>query len=250
MELLKLVLTPAEWREKIAAEIGDVPRNHVFELRIPISVSSGAWRFVVNGSSTGPIPYNASGDAVALAIGLLDTVGEGNVQGSGPRKGPHTLEFTGEMGGLDLRGIVSTTSNLEPDAPVTVHTLQVGQRTQYTADILKLWNGLGDETPEGIAKSPFASRYAFIKFEVGKKRLGYLMGRVDTKDRDYEQKRSQEVAELRRVIQDAQNEMARLASALDTNGGNSALSGRIKKRTGSGLGYGQVEIGGVVYGRR
>lgn len=250
MQLLELVLSPAEWREKAASEIGDVSRNHVFELRIPISAGGGSWAVNVNGSLTTPIPYNVAGTLLAGYVGILDTVGEGNVQTDGPRKGPYSMEFTGEMGGLDLNGLVTTQSALEPESPVTISTLQVGQKTKYSADILKMWQGMGDDTPEGIGKSPFAVRYAFIKAEIGKKRLGELMGRVDTRDRDYEQKRSQEVAELRRVIADATNQLSSLSLVLGGNGANSSLSGRIKKRTASGLDYGQVQIGGEVFGRR
>jgi hypothetical protein len=111
--------------------------------------TGGTFTLTFNGSTTGPIAYNAVASAVQTAFTQLPSVGTGNATAAGgPLPGaPVTITFAGTLStGVqnDITAASSLTGGTTPAVTVTHTTPGVGQY-----DALSGWRDLG-ATREGI----------------------------------------------------------------------------------------------------
>ena len=232
-----LNLTAEQWKLKARKEVGDISKNHIFEVRLPLAVNGGHWNPIFNGVQGYDIPFNGNRSAVLSSLESLSTIGPGQVMVKGIPKGPYYLEFQGDLGSVDLDGILTSNGaglmvgGLVPDPPVgvTVSTSQIGAATAYESDADALWSSMDS------GHVPYNIRYLVLKIELGKLKLGTLSGKVDTKDRDYEVKHSQQVAELRRLINDAKQEYDGYIRDSSSSGANASLTAKIIRRDPNAL---------------
>jgi hypothetical protein len=88
--------------------------------KVTVSASSGTYKLIFNGATSGPIAYNASASVVQTMLAALSTVNGGaNVAVSGNEGGPYTVTFQGTLAGANQPQMTADTTFLAGTATVT-----------------------------------------------------------------------------------------------------------------------------------
>ncbi len=95
--------------------------NEKQRIALPFGVTGGTFTLDFDGDVTGSLPFNARGSDLKAALEALPSIGVGNVNVTGPQKGPWTVEFVGALADTDVPLIVADGSGLNVDgAALTV----------------------------------------------------------------------------------------------------------------------------------
>lgn len=95
--------------------------NEKQRIALPFGVTGGNFTLEFDGDVTVSLPFNARGSDLKAALEALSSIGAGNVNVTGPQKGPWTVEFVGALADTDVPLIVADGSGLNVDgAALTV----------------------------------------------------------------------------------------------------------------------------------
>lgn len=194
-------MTPLEWQQKAAREVGNSILSAVYELRLPIAAQGGTLTLSASGDESDALAFNASADEIAEALGALSAVGDGGANVSGPKKGPFFIEIAGDNAGQPLPEgwLLADGSNLDPPATPTLILRQNGATTSLETQAATLWNHY-----TGL---PDFERFLKVKLDLARAELGKAAVSVDYRDGDAEAKESQRSLNLRAIIADTQRDL-------------------------------------------
>lgn len=115
--------------------------NTIQTATITGSPTGGTWTLTFQGVTTTDIAFDASAATVELALEALSTVGAGNGTVTGSVGGPYTIEFTGDLAGLQQPLLVAADALTGGTAPgVTIAIVSTPQ------DALLYFDGDGGRT--------------------------------------------------------------------------------------------------------
>ncbi|RYG70038.1 hypothetical protein EON80_08665 [bacterium] len=223
-------------KRRAMREVGDVGRDTVWEVTLPISTESGTWTLSFGGRTTGAIVALADRGVVQSALESL--LGVGNVEVIGIPLGPFLIKLTGSFGAQCLPEtsypFLANGSGLQPAATLTPIQKDEGESQVLTSVANEIYIDLAAiPNPE--------TRRVKLKIALLETLLGGSHSAIDIETAQRVEKFAQQHDNLLELLDRAKADLREILNSGATSArAGGSTSGKIRKQTPNGRAYGQL----------